>query len=46
ASAKRRLLQAAGVHVAHALEDIPGMLGQVLVAVGPVVRPNTPAPVI
>jgi succinyl-CoA synthetase alpha subunit len=43
ASAKRRLLQAAGVHVAHALEDIPSILGQALVAAGPVVRPNTPA---
>lgn len=40
ASAKRRLLQAAGVHVAHALEDIPSMLGQALVAAGPIVRPN------
>ena len=40
ASAKRRLLQAAGVHVAHALEDIPSMLGQALVVAGSVVAPN------
>ena len=40
ASAKRRLLQAAGVHVAQALEDIPDLLERALCAAGSAVRPN------
>ena len=40
ASAKRRLLRAAGVHVAQALEDIPELLEQALIAAGSVAQPN------